>query len=159
MKINIFCVGKLKEKYLKDASAEYLKRLSRFAKVSIIEIKDEPSDSLAGNKEQEIARRKEGEKLLSKIKPKDYVIALAINAKEMSSEEFAGKINSLSIDGVSDITFIIGGSLGISEEVLKRANLKLSFSKMTFPHQLFRVMLLEQIYRAYKIINNETYHK
>ncbi len=156
--IRIITVGKIKEDYLKSAIAEYSKRLSRFTKLEIIELKDEiipesPSDGII-EKTKEI----EGNSILSKIKD-DYVIALDLKGEMIDSIEFSKKIEQLNSKGISKITFVIGGSLGLSKEVLKRADYKLSFSKMTFPHQLFRVILLEQIYRAYKIMNNETYHK
>ena len=157
MNVNIICVGKLKEKYLKEAESEYLKRISRFAKVKIIELNDE---KLTGNSSLDIlAKNKEGENIINKIPKNPYIFAMDIKGKQSTSIDFAKELNDLSISGKSDFTFIIGGSLGLSEEVLKRANKKMSFSLMTFPHQLFRVMLLEQIYRCFKINNNETYHK
>ncbi|EDS72110.1 23S rRNA (pseudouridine(1915)-N(3))-methyltransferase RlmH [Anaerofustis stercorihominis] len=157
MNVNIICVGKLKEKYLKEAESEYLKRISRFAKVKIIELNDE---KLTGNSSLDIlAKNKEGENIINKIPKNSYIFAMDIKGKQSTSIDFAKELNDLSISGKSDFTFIIGGSLGLSEEVLKRANKKMSFSLMTFPHQLFRVMLLEQIYRCFKINNNETYHK
>lgn len=157
MNVNIICVGKLKEKYLKEAESEYLKRISRFAKVKIIELNDE---KLTGNNSLDIlAKNKEGENIINKIPKNSYIFAMDIKGKQSTSIDFAKELNDLSISGKSDFTFIIGGSLGLSEEVLKRANKKMSFSLMTFPHQLFRVMLLEQIYRCFKINNNETYHK
>jgi len=157
MNINIICIGKLKEKYLKDAQSEYLKRISRFAKVKVIELNDEKlSGSSAMDK---IVKEKEGEKILNKIPKNSYIIAMDIKGKQMSSTNFAAEINNLGVMGKSDLTFIIGGSLGLSEDVLKSADKKLSFSLMTFPHQLFRIMLLEQVYRCFKINNNETYHK
>ena len=157
MNVNIICVGKLKEKYLKEAESEYLKRISRFAKVKIIELNDE---KLTGNSSLDIlAKNKEGENIINKIPKNSYIFAMDIKGKQSTSIDFAKELNDLSISGKSDFTFIIGGSLGLSEEVLKRANKKMSFSLMTFPPQLFRVMLLEQIYRCFKINNNETYHK
>ena len=157
MNVNIICVGKLKEKYLKEAESEYLKRISRFAKVKIIELNDE---KLTGNSSLDIlAKNKEGENIINKIPKNSYIFAMDIKGKQSTSIDFAKELNDLSISGKSDFTFIRGGSLGLSEEVLKRANKKMSFSLMTFPHQLFRVMLLEQIYRCFKINNNETYHK
>ena len=155
--IRIIAVGKVKEKYLMDAINEYLKRLSKFTKIEIIEVKDEITEASSENEINKI-KNIEGERILSKIKD-DYVIALDIKGEELDSIEFKDKIEKLNTSGVSKITFVIGGSLGLSMGVLERANYKLSFSKMTFPHQLFRVILLEQIYRAYKILNNETYHK
>ena len=157
MNINIICVGKLKEKYLKEAQSEYLKRISRFAKVKIIELNDE---KLTGSESlDKIAKNKEGENIINKIHKNSYIFAMDIKGKQYTSTDFAKEFNYLSVSGKSDFTFIIGGSLGLSEDVLKIANKKMSFSLMTFPHQLFRVMLLEQIYRCFKINNNETYHK
>lgn len=157
MNINIICVGKLKEKYWVMAENEYSKRLSRFVKLNLIQL---PDEKLTGNDSLDnIAKEKEGEKIISKIPKNSFVIAMDIKGKQLSSEEFSKEIENLSITGKSNITFIIGGSLGISDSVLKKADKKISFSKMTFPHQLFRIMLLEQIYRSFKIINNETYHK
>ncbi|MCO8193519.1 MULTISPECIES: 23S rRNA (pseudouridine(1915)-N(3))-methyltransferase RlmH [Anaerofustis] len=157
MNINIICVGKLKEKYWVMAENEYSKRLSRFVKLNLIQL---PDEKLTGNDSLDnIAKEKEGEKIISKIPKNSFVIAMDIKGKQLSSEEFSKQIENLSITGKSNITFIIGGSLGISDSVLKKADKKISFSKMTFPHQLFRIMLLEQIYRSFKIINNETYHK
>lgn len=157
MNINIICVGKLKEKYWVMAENEYSKRLSRFVKLNLIQL---PDEKLTGNDSLDnIAKEKEGEKIISKIPKNSFVIAMDIKGKQLSSEEFSKQIENLSITGKSNITFIIGGSLGISDSVLKKVDKKISFSKMTFPHQLFRIMLLEQIYRSFKIINNETYHK
>ena len=157
MNISIICVGKLKEKYWVMAVEEYTKRISRFAKINIIQIQDE---KLSGNDSMDkIAKEKEGEKILAKIPKNTYVIAMDIKQKQFSSTEFAKKIENLSITGKSNLTFIIGGSLGLTQSVLNTADIKMSFSPITFPHQLFRIMLLEQIYRSFKIINNETYHK
>ena len=150
--IKIITVGSIKEKYLKDAIDEYKKRLSKYNNIDIIELKDEEKV------EEEKAKEIEGEKILNKVQDKDYVITLEIEGKELTSPELANKINNILIEN-SNITFIIGGSYGLSDKVKERANYHLSFSKMTFPHQLFRVLLLEQIYRSYKIINNESYHK
>ncbi len=149
MNINILTVGKLKEKFLRDAVAEYEKRLSAYAKVSIVEIKEAVDDSV----------EKEGSDILKKISDRDYVIALHVDSKQQTSPEFSQTLENLGIMGKSDISFIIGGSNGLSEEVLRRSDLKLSFSKMTFTHQMMRVILLEQIYRAFKIMKNEPYHK
>ena len=159
MKITILAVGKIKEKFLSDAVAEYVKRLGRYCRLEIIQVQDEkdsekPSEAI---KKQILA--KEAARIAPHIKDDSFIIALAINGKQLSSEEFARKINSLGISGTSSITFIIGGSLGLSDEILKKADILLSFSKMTFPHQLMRVILLEQIYRGYKIISGEPYHK
>ncbi len=159
MKIEIVCVGKLKEKYLVDAIKEYSKRLSRYVKLNIIELPDEKTPDNASAKEEEMIKDKEGQKILSKIADSAYVIALDLKGDMKTSEEFAKMISTIALNGNSHIIFVIGGSLGIAPDVLKRANYKLCFSKMTFPHQLFRVMLLEQIYRAYRINNHEPYHK
>lgn len=159
MRINIVCVGKIKEKYLKLGIDEFKKRLSKYCKLEIIELEDEKAPENLSDKEMLMIKEKEGKKILSKIKDNSYVIALAIDGKNLSSEELAETINKLGIRGVSNITFVIGGSLGLSDEVLSRADYKLSFSKMTFPHQLMRLILLEQVYRAYRINNGEPYHK
>ncbi|MBQ9828136.1 MAG: 23S rRNA (pseudouridine(1915)-N(3))-methyltransferase RlmH [Lachnospiraceae bacterium] len=159
MNINILCAGRIREKYLKDAVDEYSKRLSKFAKLTITEVADEKEPNNASDADRLNVINTEGERLFSKIPERSYVIALAIDGKRLSSEGFAEKIERTALSGCGSITFIIGGSLGLSEKVLKRADMKLSFSDMTFPHQLMRVILLEQIYRAYKIINNEPYHK
>ena len=159
MKIDICCVGKVKEASFRDMISEYSKRLSRYVNLSILEVQDEKTPDNASATVEEAIKRKEGERLLSVIKDNAYVIALAIDGKNLSSTELADKINSLGIDGTSHIQFVIGGSLGLSPEVLSRADMKLSFGRMTFPHQLMRVILLEQIYRSYQIINNEPYHK
>lgn len=159
MRINIVCVGKIKEKYLKLGIDEFKKRLSKYCKLEIIELEDEKAPENLSDKEMLIIKEKEGKKILSKIKDNSYVIALAIDGKNLSSEELAQTINKLGVRGVSNITFVIGGSLGLSDEVLSRVDYKLSFSKMTFPHQLMRLILLEQVYRAYRINNGEPYHK
>ena len=157
MNINIICVGKIKEKFFTAAIDEYLKRLSRFAKVTVTEVADEKIPDRASEKEMEAVKRREGEKILAKL-GNEYVIALCIEGKEMSSEEIAHKIADISMT-TGDIAFIIGGSLGLSDEVKSRAKLRLSFGRVTLPHQLMRVVLAEQIYRAFKINNNESYHK
>ena len=159
MRINIVCVGKIKEKYLKLGIDEFKKRLSKYCKLEIIELEDEKAPENLSDKEMLIIKEKEGKKILSKIKDNSYVIALAIDGKNLSSEELAETINKLGVRGISNITFVIGGSLGLSDEVLSRADYKLSFSKMTFPHQLMRLILLEQVYRAYRINNGGPYHK
>lgn len=159
MRINIVCVGKIKEKYLKLGIDEFKKRLSKYCKLEIIELEDEKAPENLSDKEMLIIKEKEGKKILSKIKDNSYVIALAIDGKNLSSEELAETINKLGVRGISNITFVIGGSLGLSDEVLSRADYKLSFSKMTFPHQLMRLILLEQVYRVYRINNGEPYHK
>ncbi|WP_297638555.1 23S rRNA (pseudouridine(1915)-N(3))-methyltransferase RlmH [uncultured Clostridium sp.] len=159
MNITLITVGKLKEKYLKQAIDEYAKRLSRYCKLDIIELADEKTPDNASEKEEELIREKEGKAILSKIKENAFVVAMDLGGKNITSEEFSKFIEQQGIMGNSNIVFLIGGSLGLSDEVKKRANYKLCFSKMTFPHQLFRVMLLEQIYRAYRIMKNEPYHK
>lgn len=157
--ISIVTVGKLKEKYLKMGIDEYLKRLSAYAKVEVIEVADEKAPEVLSELEMVQVKQKEGERILAKISQDTYVIALAINGKMQSSEELADTLDKLATYGKSKIAFIIGGSLGLSEEVLKRANELLSFSKMTFPHQLMKLILVEQIYRAYRINRGEPYHK
>ena len=159
MKIDICCVGKVKESAFRDMISEYSKRLSRYANLSILEVADEKTPENASEAVEEGIKKKEGERLLSVIKENSFVIALAIDGKNLSSTELADKVNSLGINGISHIQFVIGGSLGLSPEVLRSADMKLSFGRMTFPHQLMRVILLEQIYRSYRIINNEPYHK
>ena len=159
MNITIITVGKLKEKYLKDAIDEYSKRLSRYCKLDIVEIADEKTPDNASEKEEELIKEKEGQVILNKIKDNMFVIAMDLGGKQLTSQEFSDYINNLGVGGNPNIAFIIGGSLGISKSVLARANYKLCFSKMTFPHQLFRVMLLEQIYRGFRIMKGEPYHK
>ncbi|MEK6447889.1 23S rRNA (pseudouridine(1915)-N(3))-methyltransferase RlmH [Priestia aryabhattai] len=159
MNISIITIGKLKEKYLKQGIEEYLKRLSSYAKVEIIELADEKAPENLSESEMKQVKQKEGERILAKISDDTYVIALAINGKQKSSEELAKEIDSLATYGKSKVAFVIGGSLGLSSEVMKRSNAALSFSKMTFPHQLMRLVLVEQIYRAFRIIRNEPYHK
>ncbi|MDF2590469.1 MAG: hypothetical protein K0S41_4312 [Anaerocolumna sp.] len=159
MKITILCVGKLKEKYFTLAMDEYSKRLSRYCKLEIIEVADEKTPDSAGEVLENQIKKTEGERILKYIKEGSYVIALAIEGSMFSSEQLAEKIEQLGINGESHLTFIIGGSLGLSPDVLVRADFKLSFSKMTFPHQLMRVILLEQIYRSYRINTNQPYHK
>ena len=159
MKITIITVGKIKEKYLKDAIAEYSKRLSKYCKLEIIEVADEKTPDNASEVVEESIRSKEAERILKYVKDDAYVITLEINGKQLTSEELADKIEKLGIQGTSHIAFIIGGSIGLGKEVLAKSNYALSFSKMTFPHQLMRVILLEQIYRSYRIINGEPYHK
>lgn len=159
MNITILAIGKLKEKYWRDAIAEYSKRLGRYCSLKITELKESPLPANPSPADEEAVKRAEGEDILSKIKPSDYVITLEINGKGLSSTDLASKIEGLALDGKSDIIFVIGGSLGLSTEVSKRSNFKLSFSSMTFPHQMMRVILLEQIYRSFKIIRHEAYHK
>lgn len=159
MRITVLTVGKIKEKYFTGAIEEYSKRLGRYCKLEIIETPDEKTPDSAGSAQELIIKRKEGERLLKHIGDNSYVIALAIEGEMPDSVALSKRIEKLGIDGVSHIIFVIGGSLGLDEEILKRADYRLSFSKMTFPHQLMRVILLEQIYRAYRINNNEPYHK
>lgn len=159
MKIDIICVGKLKEKYWVGATGEYTKRLSKYCKINVREVPDEKTPDGASQALEMQIKDKEGKAILKHIKPGAHVIALAIEGKQYSSEEFADKIEGYGISGRSHIAFIIGGSLGLSDEVMSRANESISFSKMTFPHQLMRVVLLEQVYRGYRIIKGEPYHK
>jgi len=156
--INIICVGKLKEDYLKNAISEYSKRLSKYSNLNIIELQDEKLPNKINDTIKEEIKKKEGEKIISQIKKDSYTMVLDLKGKEMTSEEFSKKIDNIGVNGFSTINFIIGGTLGLSNEVLEKANELVSFSKMTFPHQLIRVFLLEQIFRAFKISNNETYH-
>lgn len=158
LNINIICVGKIKEKYLQDAINEYSKRLSKYCKLNITELPDEKIPDKVNNSLSEQIKEKECNKILEHIKKDSYVIALNVAEKQLSSEDFSKKIEDISMIN-SNITFIIGGSLGLTKKLLDNCNFKLSFSKMTFPHQLFRVFLLEQIYRAFKISNGENYHK
>ena len=159
MKITIITVGKIKEKYLKDAIAEYSKRLSKYCKLEMIEVADEKTPENASEVMEDAIRAKEAERILKYLKEDAYVITLEIHGKQLSSEELADKMEKLGVQGTSHIMFVIGGSIGLGKEVLARSDYPLSFSKMTFPHQLMRVILLEQIYRSYRIINNEPYHK
>ena len=159
MKITLITVGMIKEKYLKDAIAEYSKRLSRYCKLEIVEVADEKTPDNASDTVEDAIRDKEGERILKYIKEDAYVITLEIAGKMLTSEEMAEKIEKLGVQGTSHIIFIIGGSIGLGREILKRSDYALSFSKMTFPHQLMRVILLEQIFRSYRIINHEPYHK
>ena len=159
MRIQILCVGKLKETYFTDAVKEYAKRLSPHAKLSILEVPDEKTPDGASSHEMDIIRQKEGQRLLKLLPPTGLVIGLVIQGKAMGSEQFAGYLEQSMARGISGYTFIIGGSLGLSPEVISRCDLKLSFSSMTFPHQLMRVILMEQLYRTFKIIAGEPYHK
>ena len=159
MKISIICVGKIKEKFYRMALDEYSKRLSRYCKLEILEVADEKTPDNASDHEVELIKDKEGERILKNIRRDATVIALAIDGKMLSSEQLADKIRQLGVMGESHIQFIIGGSLGLSDRVLEAAEMRLSFSKMTFPHQLMRVILLEQVYRSYRIIQGEPYHK
>ena len=159
MKITIITVGKIKEKYLRDAIAEYSKRLSRYCKLEIIEVADEKTKENASEAENDLIRKKEGERLLKHIKDSDYCITLEIDGKMLTSEGLSKEIDRLGLAGKSSLVFVIGGSLGLSGAVLNRADYRLSFSRMTFPHQMMRVVLLEQIYRSERIQRNEPYHK
>ncbi|MTD41966.1 23S rRNA (pseudouridine(1915)-N(3))-methyltransferase RlmH [Erwinia sp. CPCC 100877] len=159
MKIKIITVGKLKEKYLVQGINEYLKRLQKYAKVEIIELADEKAPENLSEAEMLQVKDKEGERILAKISDQEYVFALAINGKQYSSEEFSKEIEQLGINGKSQLVFIIGGSLGLSEQVLKRSQKQLSFGKLTYPHQLMRLVLVEQIYRGFRIMRGEPYHK
>lgn len=159
MKITVLCVGKLKEPFFRDAVNEYRKRLSRYVKLDIVEVADEKTPDGASEREEEMIRAKEGARLLQKIRSEDYVIGLAIDGRSCDSLSFSRKIRDFGIAGRGNMVFVIGGSLGLSDEVSKRADEAVSFSGLTFPHQLMRVILLEQIYRSYKIIKNEPYHK
>lgn len=159
MKISIIAVGKLKEEYWKEAVKEYSKRLSRYCQLTIDDVDEVKGSDNINEAEKMSILKGEGENILKKIKRDSFIIALDIKGAKLSSDQLSDKINELGIMGKSNITFVIGGSLGLSSEILDLANLKLSFSDMTFPHQMMKVILLEQIYRSYKIINNETYHK
>lgn len=159
MNIYIISVGKIKEKYLKDAIAEYSKRLSRYCRLEIIEVADEKTPDNASEKEELQIKDKEGAAILRHVKDNMHVVTLDLKGKMLSSEEFSKYIGNCGVQGESNIAFIIGGSLGLSSEVLKRADFSLCFSKMTFPHQLMRVFLLEQLYRGYRIMSGEPYHK
>ena len=159
MSITIISVGKLKEKYLKMGIEEYVKRLSGYTKIDLVEVPDEKAPEQLSEAEMEIVKRKEGERILSKITPDHYVLALAINGKMRSSEELSKTIEDLLTYGHSKIAFVIGGSLGLHDDVLKRADDKLSFGKMTLPHQLMKLVLVEQIYRSFRIMKGEPYHK
>ena len=159
MKITCVVVGKIKEKYFTDAIKEYSKRLSRYCKLEIVELADEKTPDGASEAEEVAIREKEGERILKALKDDAYVIALAIEGKMLDSVELSQKIDRLGVSGTSHIAFVIGGSLGLAPAVMKRADYALSFSRMTFPHQLMRVVLLEQLYRIYRILKNEPYHK
>lgn len=159
MKIKIVTVGKLKEKYLKDGIAEYSKRLSRFANLEMIELADEKTPDRASDAENQKILELEGTRILSKIGDRDFVIVLAIEGKTLSSEEFSKQLEQAPINGFSTLTFVIGGSLGLSSQVKKRANLSISFGRLTLPHQLMRLVLVEQIYRAFTIQQGSPYHK
>lgn len=159
MNISIITVGKLKEKYLKDGIDEYKKRLTRYCNIEIIEVSDEKAPENLSQKEEEQVKEKEGLGILKNIKDNMYVVVLDIKGKMLSSEELSEFLGERGLTGDSSIAFVVGGSLGLSKEVLNRADYKLSFSKMTFPHQLMRLILLEQIYRGFRILKGEPYHK
>lgn len=159
MEINIISVGKIKEDYFKKAIEEYEKRLKAYCRVNFIELKDESEGKNLSDKDIDIILDKEGKRIIEKIKERSFIIVLDILGRSIDSVEFSKKINDIMLDGISSIDFIIGGSLGISQEVKDKANYSLSFSKFTFPHKLMKVILMEQIYRAFTIINNKTYHK
>ena len=159
MKIKVVTVGKLKEKYLKDGIAEYSKRISRFAKLEMIELADEKTPDKASESENQKILEIEGQRILSKVGDRDFVIVLAIEGRTLSSEEFSKQLEEASIKGFSTLTFIIGGSLGLSSSVKNRANLSVSFGRLTLPHQLMRLVLVEQIYRAFTIQQGSPYHK
>ena len=158
LNINIVCVGKIKEDYLKDAISEYSKRLSKFCNLNIIELSDEKLPSKLNDSIINEIKNKECNKMIQSIKKESYIICLDLKGKEFSSEDFSKKIENIALNFNSSITFVIGGTLGLNEEILSLSNEKICFSKMTFPHQLIRVFLLEQLFRAFKISNNETYH-
>lgn len=159
MNINIVAVGKIKEKYLKEAIEEYSKRLSRFCKLKITEVPDEPMSDRPNDSERTAVLKKEAEKITSAIGTTDVLVTLCVEGKQLSSEKFADFFANGTVSGASTFTFVIGGSLGLSDEIKAKSKLRLSFSEMTFPHQLMRVILLEQVYRAFKINSNENYHK
>ncbi|MCB6413862.1 23S rRNA (pseudouridine(1915)-N(3))-methyltransferase RlmH [Dorea acetigenes] len=159
MKITIIAVGKIKEKYLKDAITEYSKRLGRYCRLEIIEVADEKTPDHASENMEDAIREKEAERIGKYIKEDAYLVTLEIQGRQLTSEEFADKIEKLGVSGIGHMIFIIGGSIGLGKSILEKSDYALSFSKMTFPHQLMRVILLEQIYRSYRIINGEPYHK
>lgn len=159
MNVKVIAVGKIKEKYMIEGIKEYSKRLSRYSKLEIIEVADEKTSENLTKREIDIIKNKEGNRILSKLPPNSYIISLVIEGKTMSSEELAEKMENLMIEGVNNVVFIIGGSLGLADEIIDRSDFKLSFSKMTFPHQMMRMILLEQVYRGFRIIRGEPYHK
>jgi len=159
MKITIAAVGKLKEKYLKEGIAEYVKRLSRFADIELVEVEDEHAPDFLSPAQESQVKQREGERILRRIKEGSYIVLLDLAGEHTTSEGFAAKLESMMLSGNSHITFIIGGSLGLDQSLVSAANYRLCLSKMTFPHQLARLILLEQTYRAFKIMKNETYHK
>ena len=159
MHIQIVAVGRLKEKYLVQGVEEYVKRLAPYAKIQLSEVPDEKAPEHLSPAEEQMVKQREGERLLSQIKPEAYVIAMAIDGHMWTSEELAGQLERLGTYGRSQVAFVIGGSLGLSDDVLRRADAKLSFGRITFPHQLIRLVLVEQVYRAMKIMRGEPYHK
>lgn len=159
MEIRIVSVGKIKEKYLNDGIAEYAKRLGRYCRLSFVQVADEKTPDKASEATNLQIKNTEGERLLRHIREQDYVIALAIDGKMLDSLELSGLLQKLAVEGNSSIALVIGGSLGLSDAVLRRADFRLSFSKMTFPHQLMQMILLEQVYRGFRIMNHEPYHK
>lgn len=159
MKITLVAVGKIKEQFFADAIKEYEKRLSRYCRLEIIQVADEKTPDGAGEALENQIKEKEGQRILAQIRDGAYVIALAVEGRMLDSEELAGKLGQLGVEGVSQIVFVIGGSLGLPKRVMERADYALSFSRMTFPHQLMRVILLEQVYRSYRILNHQPYHK
>lgn len=158
LNINIICIGKVKEKYLKEAISEYLKRLSKYCNLKIIELEDEKLPTKLYESNLNETKQKECKKIIDNIKKDSYVICLDLKGKEMTSEEFSKRLETIAVNYNSTITFVIGGTLGLNDDVLKISNEKICFSKMTFPHQLIRLFLTEQIFRAFKIMKNETYH-
>ena len=159
LNVTLICVGRIKEKYLREAAGEYQKRLSRFCSLKMIEVKDEPTPDSGSAKEKSAVLQKEGARILGRIPKGAYVISLCVEGAQMTSEELAEKLERLAVSGEGSIALIIGGSLGLSDEIKRRSDMRLGFSKMTFPHQLMRVILLEQLYRAFTISNGITYHK
>lgn len=159
MEIKILSAGKIKEKYLNDGIAEYAKRLSRYVKLQFIQVPDEKTPDKASDALNTQIKNTEAERMMKHIREQDYVIALAIDGKQLDSVELSRKIGQLGVEGKSSVIFVIGGSLGLGDQILRRADYKLSFSRMTFPHQLMQLVLLEQIYRSFRILNNEPYHK
>ena len=158
LNINIICIGKIKENYLKDAISEYSKRLSKFCNLNITELSDEKLPNKLNDSIINEIKNKECNKIIQAVKKDSYIICLDLKGKELSSEEFSAQLDNIALNFNSSITFVIGGTLGLNQEILSLANEKICFSKMTFPHQLIRVFLLEQLFRAFKISNNETYH-
>ena len=159
MQISLITVGKVKEKFFTDASDEYIKRLSKYCKLTLIEVADEKAPENLSEAQMVQIKDKEGERILSKLKDGDYLFTLEIDGKQLSSESFANTLEQLAIDGKSSLAFVIGGSLGLSDAVKRRSHYPISFGKMTLPHQLMKVVLLEQLYRGFRIIKNEPYHK